>query len=96
MKLKSDVIRPETAVHRVTYFHMTVCVFVAESFLTSALDGGEWSPTLSGRFTPRYPLDRRVSGLQSQSGRCRFYLKTSKTLRTFGDIVGKIIRLLAV
>jgi hypothetical protein len=35
---------------------------------------GEWSASLSGRFTlmertPWYPLDRRLSGPQSQSGR---------------------------
>jgi hypothetical protein len=41
--------------------------------LTSALDGGEWSATLRGRFTPREraprtPLDIRLGGLQSQSG----------------------------
>jgi hypothetical protein len=38
--------------------------------LTSALDGGEWSASRSGRFTPQgkspwYPLD----GPQSRSGR---------------------------
>jgi hypothetical protein len=38
------------------------------SFLTSALDGGEWSASRPGRaFTPRgkdprYPLDRRLGG----------------------------------
>jgi hypothetical protein len=42
--------------------------------LTSALDGGEWSASRPGRFTPRerapwYPLDRRLGGLQSRSGR---------------------------
>jgi hypothetical protein len=40
--------------------------------LTSALDGGEWSASRSGRFTqgksPRYPLDRRLGGPQSRSG----------------------------
>jgi hypothetical protein len=42
--------------------------------LTSALDGGEWSASRPGRFTPRerapgYPLDRRLSVPQSHSGR---------------------------
>jgi hypothetical protein len=39
------------------------------AFLTSALDGGEWSASHPGRFTPReipwYPLDRRLGGLRS-------------------------------
>jgi hypothetical protein len=37
------------------------------SFLTSALDGGEWLTSRSGRFTPgkepRYPVNRRLAGL---------------------------------
>jgi hypothetical protein len=43
------------------------------SFLTSALDGGEWSASRPYRFTPekeyRYPLNRRLGGPQSRSGR---------------------------
>jgi hypothetical protein len=43
------------------------------SFLTSALDGGEWSTSRSGRFTPgketRYLLNRRLGGSQRRSGR---------------------------
>jgi hypothetical protein len=40
--------------------------------LTSALDGGEWSASRPGRFTPRErapwcPLDRRLGGPQSRS-----------------------------
>jgi hypothetical protein len=43
-------------------------------FLTSALLGGEWSTSRPGRFTPRgksplYPLDRRLGGPHSRSGR---------------------------
>jgi hypothetical protein len=43
------------------------------AFLTSALAGGEWSATLSNRFTPvgkspRYPFDRRLGRAQSRSG----------------------------
>jgi hypothetical protein len=49
---------------------------IAPPFLTSALDGGEWSASHPGRFTTRkivapwYSLDRRPGGLQSRSGRC--------------------------
>jgi len=41
------------------------------AFLTSVLHGGEWSGSRPGRFTPGalYPLDRRLGGLQSRSGR---------------------------
>jgi hypothetical protein len=47
------------------YFH---------TFLTSLLDGGEWSASRPGRFTlqgksPWYQLDRRLGGPQSRSGR---------------------------
>jgi hypothetical protein len=42
-------------------------------FLTSTLDGGDWSPSRSGCFTlkERIPvlMENRVDGLQSQSGR---------------------------
>jgi hypothetical protein len=43
------------------------------SFLTSALDGGEWSASRLGRAlppgkNPRYPLDRRLGEPQSRSG----------------------------
>jgi hypothetical protein len=43
------------------------------AFLTSALDGGEWSASQPGRFTPgeyssRFPLDRMWGGLQNRSG----------------------------
>jgi hypothetical protein len=42
--------------------------------LTSTLDGGEWSASRPGRFTPKgkkpwYPMDRRLSGSQIRSGR---------------------------
>jgi hypothetical protein len=54
------------------------------SFLTSAVDGGEWSASLPdltlppAEITPprRYPLDRRLDGPQSWSGR-RGYRKNS-------------------
>jgi hypothetical protein len=39
-----------------------------DAFLTSALDGGEWSTSLPGRFTPREraPI---LGGPQSRTGR---------------------------
>jgi hypothetical protein len=48
-------------------------VEVHHTFLTSVLDGGEWSASRPGRFTlregaPGYPLDRRLGGPQSRSG----------------------------
>jgi hypothetical protein len=44
----------------------------AQPFLTSELDGGEWSVSHPNHFThrgksPRYPLYRRLGGLHSQS-----------------------------
>jgi hypothetical protein len=44
-------------------------------FLTSAPDGGQWSASRPFRFIPqgtrpRYPLDRRLGGVHSRSGRC--------------------------
>jgi len=40
------------------------------SFLTTALDGDERLASRPGRLTPEYALDMRLSGPQSQSGRC--------------------------
>jgi hypothetical protein len=45
----------------------------SNSFITSALDRGEWSETRTGRAFPRvqdhrYPLDSRLGGPQSWSG----------------------------
>jgi hypothetical protein len=46
---------------------------VAPPFLTSPLDGGEWSASRPGHFNlgkrPLYPLDRRLNRLQSRSER---------------------------
>jgi hypothetical protein len=44
------------------------------AFLTSVLDGGEWSASRPGCFTPQgkspwYALDRRLGGSQNRSGR---------------------------
>jgi len=42
--------------------------------LTSALDGGEWSASPSGRFNPRiklrYPLNKRLGGSPGQPEVC--------------------------
>jgi hypothetical protein len=48
---------------------------IGAPFLTTALDGGERSASRPCRFTPgdrapRYPLDRRLGGLQNRFGRC--------------------------
>jgi hypothetical protein len=45
----------------------------ASPFLTSALEGGEWSASCPGRFNPggkkhRYQLDRRLGGPHSRPG----------------------------
>jgi hypothetical protein len=50
--------------------------FSSYSFVTSALDGGEWSASRPGRALlslppgkdPRYPLYRRLGGPESRSG----------------------------
>jgi hypothetical protein len=39
------------------------------AFLTSALDGGEWSGSCPDRFTPEYSLDRKLGGPKSLSRR---------------------------
>jgi hypothetical protein len=56
-----------------TYGGVDVYIHV---LVTSALVGGKWSASRPGRFTPhprgkyrRYPLDRRLGGSQSRSGR---------------------------
>jgi hypothetical protein len=45
---------------------------ITHSFLTSALDGGEWLIARSGRFIPvkgpQYSLNRRLDGPRSRSG----------------------------
>jgi hypothetical protein len=43
-------------------------MYSSYSFLTSALDGGEWSASRPGERTPLYPLYRRLGGPQSRSG----------------------------
>jgi hypothetical protein len=39
-----------------------------DGFLTSAIVGGEWSASRPGRFSPRFPLDKRLGGPQHWSG----------------------------
>jgi hypothetical protein len=41
---------------------------IAPAFLTSVLDEGEWSASPQQGKSPLYPLDKRLGGLQSQSG----------------------------
>jgi hypothetical protein len=45
---------------------------ITNAFLTSALDGGEWSASCPGSFTPeentQFPSVRRTCGLQNRSG----------------------------
>jgi hypothetical protein len=48
--------------------------FYLHPFLTSVLDGGDWSASHTSRFTPRVKsprclLNRRLGGPQNQSGR---------------------------
>jgi hypothetical protein len=42
----------------------------AQPFLTSALDGDEWSASGPCRFAPGNPSDRRLGGPQRRSGCC--------------------------
>jgi hypothetical protein len=56
-----------------TYIHTYMDLYI-HVFFTSALAGGKCSASRSGLFTPRgkgtrYPLDRRLGGPQSRSGR---------------------------
>jgi hypothetical protein len=59
--------------HYTPWWHLGEMRYNSYSFLTSALDGGEWSASRPGRALPwgkdpRYPLDRRLDGPQSRSG----------------------------
>jgi hypothetical protein len=53
-----------------------VWMYRSPLFFTSALVGGEWSPSRPGRFTlaeqsPRYLMDGRKGGPQKRSGQLR-------------------------
>jgi len=39
------------------------------SIFISTVDGSEWSASLSGRFPPLYPRDRRLHGLRKKEKR---------------------------
>jgi hypothetical protein len=53
------------------YNRDTEVQYITRLFLTSALDGGEWSASRPCRFTSReIPLDTRLGGPQSRFGRC--------------------------
>jgi hypothetical protein len=58
------------------------------SFLSSALDGDDWSASRPGRFTPQgapvYPLVRRLEGLQTGRSRVRSRMVS---LEFFIDII---------
>jgi hypothetical protein len=51
-----------------------------------ALYGGEWSASRPGRFTPRYPLDRRLGGPQDRSGLGNKSIKTHDITNTKGEL----------
>jgi hypothetical protein len=57
-------------VHTIIPLHCAMKEVWLHSFLSPALDGGEWSSSRPGRFTARYPLDRRVGEPQSRSECC--------------------------
>ena len=67
MKVKNKVI----PVHAMK--HVGGAEVQLHSFVTSALDKGEWSNSRPDRFTPekelRYPLNTRLGGPRSRSGR---------------------------
>jgi hypothetical protein len=74
--LPVDTLTPGTLLYK----HVSLCHEViwgsggiSPPTLISARDGGEWSASRFGVFTPRdtpsgYPLDRRLGGPQSRSG----------------------------
>jgi hypothetical protein len=51
------------------YEHVWECGGIVPPFLTSALDADRWSVSRFGRFSHRYPLDKRLGGPQSRSER---------------------------
>ena len=61
--------------------------------MTAALEGGEWSAAHPGRTLPpektRYPLYRRLGGLQGQSGRAENLVPTGIRSRTVQPVVSR-------
>jgi len=61
--------------------------------MTAALEGGEWSAARPGRTLPpgktRYPLYRRLGGLQGRSGRAENFVPTGIRSRTVQSIVSR-------
>jgi hypothetical protein len=59
---------------------------MAPPFFTSIIDADEWSASCLGRFIPGekllYPLDTRLGGTQSQSGRCKAEINLLPLRRT--------------
>jgi hypothetical protein len=59
--------------HYMPWWHLWERRYSSNSFLTSALDGGEWSASLPGHALPwgkdpRHPFYRSLGGPQSRSG----------------------------
>jgi len=77
------------------------------TYLTSVLDGGEWSVSLSGCLIPggkrhKCPLGRRLCGLERRSGHCtegknpcpRWESKPGRPARSLVSILFRLPRLL--
>jgi len=61
--------------------------------MTAALEGGEWPAERPGRTLPpgktRYPLYKRVGGLQGRSGRAENLVPTGIRFRTVQPVVSR-------
>ena len=61
--------------------------------MTAALEGGEWSAVRTGRTLPpgktRYPLYRRLGGLQGRSGQAENLVLTGIRSRTVQPVVSR-------
>jgi len=59
--------------------------------MTAVLEGGEWSAARPGRTLPpgktRYPLYRRLGGLQGRSGGAEILVPTGIRSRNFQPVV---------
>jgi len=62
--------------------------------MTAALEGGEWSAARPGRNLPqgktRYPLYRRLGGLQGRSGQTENLVTTGTRFRTVQPVVSTV------
>ena len=61
--------------------------------MTAALEGGEWSAARLGRTLPpgktRYPLYRRLGGIQGRYGRAEILVPTGIRSRTVQPVVSR-------